>query len=175
MQSQLDRVVQEGTSSFIERGLTVVLLDGFCQVAVTQFSTEKLSVCFHSVVAVIGGRDHDSDHFPLGPLQTRRTIHQSIKERHPASSDVGADGGGLQDVGYPAPLFLEALVKVFDITRGFCLSGRSNPGGFESLWSHDVWRDSILFLFRRPGLLLISGFPEHPLVTGTVAEMLLHS
>ncbi len=69
MQSQLDRIVQESTSSLIEKGLTVVLLDGFCQVAVIQFSTEKLSVCFHSVVAVIGGRNDDRDHFPLGSFQ----------------------------------------------------------------------------------------------------------
>ena len=45
--------IQQRPRRCIDRRLSIVLLDGFGQLPVSQFSTEKLPVCFYSIVAVI--------------------------------------------------------------------------------------------------------------------------
>ena len=46
---------QQCPRRFIHRRLSIILLDGFGQLLVTQLSTEKLPVSFQSVVALIAG------------------------------------------------------------------------------------------------------------------------
>jgi len=45
--------IQQRPRRCIDRRLSIVLLDGFGQLPVSQFSTEKLPVSFHSVMALI--------------------------------------------------------------------------------------------------------------------------
>ena len=76
----------------------VVIHERLRQFRVVQLFTEKLSVGFSSIEAVVHSRSHDGYHLPLRPCQRRRSLHERAKEGTQSNQEPRIETGNFNDI-----------------------------------------------------------------------------
>ena len=78
---------------------------------------EDCAVGDDAVVAVVGGRSRDDDHFAFGLGQPAGTLHQRVVIGKEGAELVGAVGEGEEDVGNESRLLLDGADAAADVVR----------------------------------------------------------